>query len=193
MSSSTGEASGPSAGQGRGRASARDEALVRFERLARERAFGLDVGSDRLIFAGPDVLLADVDSPSLALLAGLTRAEEPAARALFDLVTEESVLSFRPPEDPRERRWALARWIAARVVDGSWDPAAGVFTLAFEIGEDLGRPGELARLVECAHLMEAWDWGERPRNTTHEQCVREAVEAARRFLERRPATTTPAH
>ncbi|MEU3464539.1 hypothetical protein ABZ721_31890 [Streptomyces sp. NPDC006733] len=47
--------------------------------LAHERAFGRPLGSDRLLQAGLDALLADVESPSLALLAGLGRNEESEA------------------------------------------------------------------------------------------------------------------
>ena len=43
----------------------KEEAKAQLGQLARARAFGCHVGSDRLIQAGLDALLADVDSPSL--------------------------------------------------------------------------------------------------------------------------------
>jgi hypothetical protein len=52
-----------------------DDALRQLSNIARERAFGRHVGSDRLIQAGLDALLAGVDSPSLAMLAGLMRGQ----------------------------------------------------------------------------------------------------------------------
>lgn len=67
----------------------RDDALKQLSHIARERAFGRHVGSDRLIQAGLDALIAGVESSSLAMLAGLLRSEEPEAPALFDQVLEE--------------------------------------------------------------------------------------------------------
>ncbi|GJF24659.1 hypothetical protein SHO565_52230 [Streptomyces sp. HO565] len=85
----------------------RDDALKQLSHIARERAVGRHVGSDRLIQAGLDALLAEVESPSLAMLAGLLRSEEPEAPALFDQVLEELGLQFQPPADPRA---ASGRW-----------------------------------------------------------------------------------
>lgn len=62
----------------------RDDALKQLRHIGQERAFGRHVGSDRLIQAGLDALIAEVESPSLAMLAGLLRSEEPEAPALFD-------------------------------------------------------------------------------------------------------------
>ncbi|MEU4929506.1 hypothetical protein AB0G54_23770 [Streptomyces yokosukanensis] len=67
----------------------RDDALKQLSHIVRERAFGRHVGSDRLIQAGLDALIAGIESPSLATLAGLLRSEEPEAPALFDQVIEE--------------------------------------------------------------------------------------------------------
>lgn len=50
-----------------------DEALKELSRLAHERAFGGYIGSDTLIQAGLDALLAGVESESLAMPAGLGR------------------------------------------------------------------------------------------------------------------------
>ncbi|MFH9762179.1 hypothetical protein ACH4MJ_30555 [Streptomyces anulatus] len=60
----------------------RDDALKQLSHIARERAFDRHVGSDRLIQAGLDALISGVESPSLAMLAGLLRSEEPEAPAL---------------------------------------------------------------------------------------------------------------
>lgn len=100
-----------------------DDALKHLSCIARERAFGRHVGSDRLIQAGLDALIAGVESPSLAILAGLLRSEEPEASALFDQVLEELGLSFDPPAEPRAAKWALAEWIGGQIADGSLDPA----------------------------------------------------------------------
>ena len=86
----------------------RDDALKQLSQIARERAFGRHVGSDQLIQAGLNALIAEVESPSLAMLAGLRRSEEPEASALFDQVLDELGLLFHPPADPRATKWAMA-------------------------------------------------------------------------------------
>ncbi|WUD78382.1 hypothetical protein OG937_45060 [Streptomyces sp. NBC_00510] len=54
-----------------------DEAVRQLKMLARSRAFERPVGSDRLMAAALDALLADVETPSLPLLAGLGGARNP--------------------------------------------------------------------------------------------------------------------
>ncbi|GAA4887186.1 hypothetical protein GCM10023237_00340 [Streptomyces coeruleoprunus] len=161
-----------------------DDALDQFRHIARERAFGRHVGSDRLIQAGLDALIAGVESPSLAMLAGLLRSEEPDAPELFDQVLEELGLLFRPPADPRAAKWAMAYWIAGQIADGSLDPAAGTHLIWADIAYDLGRPEELEPLVHCAHNLDGWEesWG-----VSVEELNGEAVEAAKQFLSKRSA------
>lgn len=118
----------------------RDDALKQLGHIARERAFGRHVGSDRLIQAGLDALIAGVESPSLAMLAGLLRSEEPEAPALFDQVLEESGLLFHPPADPRAAKWAMASWVAGQIADGSLDPVVGTHLIRADIAYDLGDP-----------------------------------------------------
>ncbi|MFD6423034.1 hypothetical protein [Streptomyces sp. NPDC060198] len=156
-----------------------EDALKQLGDIANERAFERHVGSDRLIQAGLDALLAEVESPSLALLAGLLRSEEPEAPALFDQVLEELGLLFRPPADPRAALWTKARWIAGRIADGSLDPAAGTFLIWADVAYDLGYPEELGDIVACASNLEDWtdSWG-----VPFEELQGEAVEAAKQFL-----------
>ncbi|MET7568287.1 hypothetical protein ABZT04_07245 [Streptomyces sp. NPDC005492] len=103
----------------------REEAMRQLGRLGRWRAFGRHVGSDQLIQAGLDALLADVDSPSVPLLAGLARREEPDAPELFDQVLDELGLFFEPPADPTAAKWSLAYWLAEQIIDGSLAPSTG--------------------------------------------------------------------
>lgn len=161
----------------------RDEALKQLSHIARERAFGRHVGSDQLIQAGLDALLAEVDSPSLAMLAGLLRSEESEAPALFDQVLEELGLVFRPPGDPGAAKWAMAHWIAGQIADGTLDPAAGTHLIWSDIAYDLGYPEELQSLVSCALNLDEWkeDWG-----VSVEELNMEAIEAAKQFLRKRP-------
>lgn len=162
-----------------------DEALERLSHIARERAFGRHVGSDQLIQAGLDALIAGVESPSLVMLAGLFRSEEPEAPALFDQVLEELGLGFRPPADPRAAKWAMAYWIAGQIADGTLDPAVGTHHIWADIAYDLGYPQELEPLVHCAHNLDGWEesWG-----VSVEELNREAVEAAKQFVNTAPAS-----
>ncbi|WP_129841122.1 hypothetical protein [Streptomyces sp. RFCAC02] len=162
-----------------------DEALKQLRHIARERAFGRHIGSDRLIRTGLDALIAGVESPSLAMLAGLLRSEEPEAPELFDQVLEELGLLFQPPADPRDAKWAMAYWIAGQIADGTMDPAAGTHIIWADIAYDLGYPEELQSLVSCAFNLAEWGegWG-----VSVEELNREAVEAAQEFLSKRSAT-----
>ncbi|MEV5607297.1 hypothetical protein [Streptomyces sp. NPDC052225] len=159
-----------------------EEALKHLSHLAHERAFGRHVGSDRLIQAGVDALIAGVESPSLAMLAGLFRSEEPEAPELFDQVLEELGLAFHPPADPWAAKWAMAYWVAGQIADGSLDPATGTHLIWADIAYDLGYPEDLESLVHCAHNLDGWDenWG-----VSLEELNREAVEAANQFLSKR--------
>ncbi|SHM89497.1 hypothetical protein SAMN05216499_11618 [Actinacidiphila paucisporea] len=161
-----------------------DDALKQLSHISRKRAFGRHVGSDQLIQAGLNALLAEVESPSLALLAGLLRSEEPEASALFDQVLEELGLLFHPPADPRAAKWAMAYWVAGQIADGSLDPAAGTYLVWADIAYDLDYPEELEPLVHCAHNLDGWEesWG-----VPLEQLNREAVTAAKLFLSKRSA------
>ncbi|MFI5985176.1 hypothetical protein ACIBEA_30450 [Streptomyces sp. NPDC051555] len=165
----------------------RDDALKQLNHIARERAFGRHVGSDRLIEAGLDALIAGIESPSLAMLAGLLRSEEPEASALFDQVLEELGLLFHPPADPRAAKWAMAYWIAGQIADGSLDPAAGAHLIWADIAYDLGYPEELEPLVHCAHNLDGWEesWG-----VSFGELQSEAVQAAEQFLSKRSAAET---
>ncbi|WP_327429481.1 hypothetical protein [Streptomyces sp. NBC_01236] len=159
----------------------RDEALDRLRQLARAQAFGHHVGSDRLIQAGLDALLADVDAPSLALLAGLGRREEHEARELFDHVVDELGLGFEVPADPIAARWALAYWLAAQIVDGSLDPATGADLIWVEAATELDYPNRLQPIVDCAIELDDWNanW-----STPLEQLKEEVLVAARVLVER---------
>ncbi|MFD8020819.1 hypothetical protein ACFV6G_10375 [Streptomyces lavendulae] len=159
----------------------RDDALKQLSHIARERAFDRHVGSDRLIQAGLDALLAGVESPSLAMLAGLLRSEEPEAQALFDQVLEELGLLFHPPADPRAAKLAMACWIAGQIADGTLHPATGTYLIWADVASDLGYPEELEPLVHCAFNLDAWEesWG-----VSLAELNREAVKAARQFLNR---------
>ncbi len=160
----------------------RDEALHQLRQLARAQALGRHVGSDRLIQAGLDALLADVDTPSLALLAGLGRREEHEARELFDHVVDELGLGFEAPSDPIAAKWALAYWLAAQIVDGSLDPATGADLIWAEAAMELDYPDRLQPIVECAIQLADWNAA---CSTPLEQLKEEVLVAARALVEHR--------
>jgi hypothetical protein len=166
----------------------RDEAVDRLHRLGRRRAFHHDIGSDRLIQAGLDALLAGVDSPSLPLLAGLTRREEPEARALFDQVLRELGLFFEAPGDPVAARSALVHWLAGQITDGHLDPAEGALMIWHEVGWEPDRPAGLEEIVHCAVALDDWDEGW---SVTRESLKRDVVAAARDLLARCPSADPP--
>ncbi|MFI0716435.1 hypothetical protein ACH4SK_38755 [Streptomyces inhibens] len=161
----------------------RDEALKELSRIAHERAFGGYFASDTLIQVGLDALLAGVESESLAMLAGLGRNEELEAPDLFERVLYELGLDVEVPADARAARWALAYWLAGRMVDGSLDAAAGAFRIWRDVAWDLDYPDALQPLVVCAHNLDDWDenW-----NVPIEQLKNGAVEAAAHFLAQQP-------
>lgn len=158
-----------------------DEALKELSRLAHERAFGGYFGSDRLIQAGLDALLAGVECESVAMLAGLGRNEELEAPELFERVLYELGLDVEVPADGRAARWALANWLAGQMVDGSLDPAVGACRIWRDVAWDLDYPDELRPLVECAYNLDDWheNWG-----VPVEKLKREAIDAAAHFLKR---------
>ncbi|MEU8683465.1 hypothetical protein [Streptomyces sp. NPDC048611] len=160
----------------------RDEALKQLSHLVHARAFDQHVGSDQLIQAGLDALIAGVESPSLAMLAGLLRSEEPEAPALFDQVLEELGLLFHPPTDPRAAKWAMAYWVAGQIADGSLNPAVGTHLIWADVAYHLGYPEELEPLVHCARNLDGWEesWG-----VSVEELDESAVEAAKQFLSKR--------
>lgn len=160
-----------------------DDALQQLSHIAHERAFGRRVGSDRLIQAGLDALIAEVESPSLAMLAGLLRSEEPEAPALFDQVLEELGLLFQPPTDPRAAKWAMAYWIAGQIVDGSLDPATGTHLIWADVAYDLNYPEDLQPLVSCSLNLDDWDesW-----DVSVEALKEEAIKAAEQLLSKQP-------
>ncbi|HWM39556.1 MAG TPA: hypothetical protein VNS49_20815 [Streptomyces sp.] len=166
----------------------RDEALKQLRTLAQARALGRHVGSDRLIQAAVDALVADVDAPSLPLLAGLGRHEEPEAQELFGHVAEELGIRFEAPASPRAAKWALAHWLAAQIVDGSLDPARGADLIWAEVAMDLDYPDELQPIIECAIHLADWDEGwDIPMDRLRE----DALSAARALIAHRgPDTST---
>jgi hypothetical protein len=155
-----------------------DDAVAELRGLALERACG-HVGADRLIAAGLSALLAGVDSPSLRLLAGLGRREEPEASDLFVRVVEELDLASELPASRDQALWALARWWSELIVSGKLDPLTGADLILWRVDAELGHPEPLQAITQGAYAASDWDenW-----TIPLEQIAREIVQAARDFL-----------
>jgi hypothetical protein len=158
-----------------------DEAIQRLGVMGRWRAFGRHIPSNELIQAGLGALLADVDSPSLPLLAGLSRREEPDAQELFDSVLEELGLTFEAPADPTAAKLAMAYWLAEQIANGTMDPAEGADLIWREVAWDLGFPDELQPIVQCAILIDDLD---QQRGSSLKELRDEALNAARQLVAR---------
>jgi hypothetical protein len=133
------------------------------------------VGSDELIRLGLDALLAGVDSPSLRLLAGLGRAEEPEAHDLFARVVVELDLAPRMADHPTRLRWDLVRWWCQLIVDERLPFEMCCRLICNQGWSELGRPLALQPLV--GWFSEWEDWNEHysvPREFYREQIIAEA-------------------
>jgi hypothetical protein len=156
-----------------------EEALAALRWLAIERASGRQVGSNRLIKAGLDALLGGVDSPSLRLLAGLGRREEPEASELFVRVVEELGLVPDLPSDRDQALWAMARWWADLIVKGKLDPLKGADLIYWRVAAELGHPKQLQAIT--AGALNGGDWTE-DWTISLEQIKSDIVRSSREFL-----------
>ncbi|MFE4057627.1 hypothetical protein ACFXP3_15240 [Streptomyces sp. NPDC059096] len=89
-------------------------------------------------------------------------------------------MGFEAPSDPIAAKWALAYWLAARIVDGSLGPATGADLIWAEAAMELDYPDRLQPIVECAIHPADWDaaW-----STPLEQLKEEVLVAARALVE----------
>ncbi|WP_406200490.1 hypothetical protein OH807_19505 [Kitasatospora sp. NBC_01560] len=130
-----------------------------------------------LVQLGLDALMADVEAPSLALLAGLARGEYSQARELFALVLDELGLLPLTAEDLAEARWTAARWWAGLIVARRLDPVEGATLIHEAAAAELGYPDALQPLADLAQEIVLLD--EQP----PDQHLRERIESAvRDFL-----------
>ncbi|MEV7549725.1 hypothetical protein AB0N89_08890 [Amycolatopsis sp. NPDC089917] len=121
--------------------------------LAIGRLAGRDVRSSHLVEAGLDAIVAGLDIPSLALLAGLGTSAEDAVEKAFDQVVDE--LGLELPADPTAARWLLVHgWLTA-MVEGRLSPAAGG-ALVSEVGELLGSPLALRGITRWSAMLDSW-------------------------------------
>ncbi|MFV5995428.1 hypothetical protein ACNPQM_24100 [Streptomyces sp. NPDC056231] len=110
-----------------------------------------------LVQLGLDALMADIEAPSLPLLAGLARGEYPQARELFNLVLEELGLLPLASEDLAKARWTAARWWAGQIVACQLDPVHGAKLIFQESAAELGYPDALQPVVDLVIALDLLD------------------------------------
>ncbi|MEU4932892.1 hypothetical protein AB0G54_41490 [Streptomyces yokosukanensis] len=131
-----------------------------------------------LVQLGLDALMADIEAPSLPLLAGLARSEYPQARELFDLVLEELGLLPLISDDLAKARWTAAQWWAGQIVTCQLDPVHGAKLIYEEAAAELDYPDVLQPIVDLARALDLPN--DQPPDQQH---IRDRVtSAARDFL-----------
>ncbi|MFI0141936.1 hypothetical protein [Streptomyces luteogriseus] len=131
-----------------------------------------------LVQLGLDALMADIEAPSLPLLAGLARGEHPQARELFDLVLEELGLLPLTSDDLAKARWTAAQWWAGQIVACQLDPVHGAKLIYEEAAAELDYPDVLQPFVDLARALDLRN--DQPPDQRH---IRDRVtSAARDFL-----------
>jgi hypothetical protein len=166
------------------------QAAIRALRVtAISRLVGTHVGSDALIRLGLEALLAGVEAPSLARLAGLSRAEEPEAQELFDrLAAELGLVPDCLPDLPVPRAWALARWWAQLIVDGAVDVRTGGDYIywhgwsAIPDGESGSLRPLISSIVQSEDAASSWAAGDAGYPIRVRDAEAAVVEAARAFI-----------
>ncbi|WP_050502801.1 hypothetical protein [Streptomyces monomycini] len=131
-----------------------------------------------LVQLGLDALMADVEAPSLPLLAGLAHGEYPQARELFGLVLDELGLLPLTSEDLATARWIAARWWAAQIVARQLDPIHGAKLIYEEAAAELDYPDTLHPIVDLARRIDLLN--DQTRQEQH--IIDEVTSAAQDFL-----------
>ncbi|MFJ9871412.1 hypothetical protein [Streptomyces sp. NPDC101165] len=130
-----------------------------------------------LVQLGLDALMADVEAPSLPLLAGLARGEYPQARDMFDLVLKELGLLPLASEDLAKARWIAARWWAGQILAHQLDPIHGAKLIYQEAAAELDYPAALQPIVDLARNIDLLS--DQPPEQQH---IDQVTSAARDFL-----------
>ncbi|MEU0195831.1 hypothetical protein ABZ250_39445 [Streptomyces afghaniensis] len=131
-----------------------------------------------LVQLGLDALMADIEAPSLPLLAGLARGEYVQARELFELVLEELGLLPLTSDDLAKARWTAARWWADQIVACRLDPAHGANLIYQESAAELDYPAALQPIIDLAGTPDQLN--DQPPDQQH---IRDQItSAARDFL-----------
>jgi hypothetical protein len=141
------------------------------------------VSPQAVVSCACDALIAGLDSPSLRILAGLTRAEADChVPGVLPAALAELGLDFYP-RDTRDGQEAAARALAARAVSGSLTPRE----LAAAIHQNFGHSLPLAERL--AALDDEYDLGAYA-TLTRELIGQEVIAEARRLTRHQPDQRT---
>ncbi|MGA8790680.1 MAG: hypothetical protein WB535_17200 [Paenarthrobacter sp.] len=146
----------------------------------REALYEDIVGADVLIATALSALLDGVDSPSLPLLAGLSRREEGEAHDLFNAVVNELNIAPPTPAKTTPERWNLVRWLCQALVDGALKPEYAGRLIWWEGWDELGYPESLRPLIG---LVSEWDDWTPSWNIDRHQFGQLIVDEARKLLD----------
>ncbi|MGW6859167.1 hypothetical protein [Streptomyces xanthophaeus] len=160
------------------------EAVEYLRMLALERLIGRQHYPQQLIEAGLTALVLNVETESLPLLAGLSRAEHQSAVVLFDQVLAELDIPRGLPADDTDTRWEKARWELVRwwlrlIARGNVAPGAGGDLITYEGWGALDQPQSLRPLVDRVDAYNDWV---AIRRGTREQLAGAIVAEAERLL-----------
>lgn len=155
------------------------DALRDLRMHAVREALGEIVGADQLINAALNALMHGVESPSLPLLAGLSRQEEGDAHELFRAVISELALAPPTPINSDAERWRLVRWLCEAIAEERIEPEVAGRLIWFQGWNELDYPDALQPLVGWVSEWEDWSpsWG-----VDRDHYRRLIVEEARRLL-----------
>ncbi len=146
----------------------------------REALYENIVGADVLIATALSALLDGVDSPSLPLLAGLSRREEGEAHDLFNAVVNELNIAPPTPAKTAPERWNLVRWLCQALAEGALKPEYAGRIIWWEGWEELGYPESLRPIVA---LVSEWDDWTPSWNIDRHQFGQLIVDEARKLLD----------
>ncbi|MEV4489623.1 hypothetical protein AB0K04_05835 [Micromonospora coxensis] len=132
------------------------------------RVLAGDLASEELPMVAAQALAEGLDSPSLRVLAGLSRGEYREARELLDQVVDELGLPELPDED--QAVWEVVVSYARRLVSGGIVPVDGAHAIA-AYGGSLEFPEPLATI---AFLVDLWEDNAAERAQLEQDMAREA-------------------
>jgi hypothetical protein len=152
--------------------------LKELQELAIGAAGDETVGANVLIDTALQALLDGVESPSLPLLAGLSRREEAEAQELFRVVSEELGIAPPLPAETPDERWRLVRWLCEAIANEKAAPDNAGFLIWSQGWKQLGQPERLRPLI-------GWlsEWDDPPRGVERHQLSTLIREEARRLSE----------
>ncbi|BBE22222.1 hypothetical protein MN0502_11050 [Arthrobacter sp. MN05-02] len=119
-----------------------------------------------------------MDSPSLPLLAGLSRREEPDAHDLFRAVAQELGIAPPSPIETTKERWQFVRWLCTAIASETAEPDTAGFIIWSQGWIQLGHPELLRPLIGWLR-----EWDDPPLGLERHQLSALIIEEARRLAD----------